>query len=105
VSRFFTFQVFATFIYNFLLGSAMSQVSEISKKAQEILDEPTKAGVNLLGVAAAQQASFFMSFIMIKVRGCSAPRCACCHSRVRVCTTLDPFHRTLLSPACFIVSG
>ena len=62
VSRFFIFQVFATFIYNFIAGSALGQI-------QAMIDDPTGTIVNLLGVAAAQQASFFMSFIMLRVSG------------------------------------
>lgn len=72
MSRFFIFQLFATFIYNFALGAGMSQFGQMAAKFNEIKDSPTKAISELLGVAAAQQASFFMSFIMIKVRSCKA---------------------------------
>lgn len=57
VSKFFIFQVFAVFIYSFVLGSALSQI-------QAIIDKPAVL-VNLLGIAAPQQASFFMTFIMV----------------------------------------
>jgi len=73
VSRFFVFQMFATFIYNFLLGAAFSQGGQIfdqfSKAGGDVKDNPVGYVVNLLGVSAAQQASFFMSFIMIKALG------------------------------------
>ena len=65
--------MFATFIYNFLLGATFSQGGQIfdqfTKTGGEMKDNPVGYVVNLLGVAAAQQASFFMSFIMIKVTG------------------------------------
>lgn len=57
VSKFFIFQVFAVFIYSFVLGSALSQIDAIVKDPSTI--------VRLLGVAAPQQATFFMTFIMI----------------------------------------
>lgn len=58
VSRFFTFQVFATFIYQFVVGSALGRI-------QAIIADPSGQIINILGVAAAQTSSFFMSYIMI----------------------------------------
>lgn len=57
VSKFFIFQVVALFIYSFILGSALSQISAIINKPAELL--------RLLGVAAPQQASFFMTYVMV----------------------------------------
>jgi hypothetical protein len=62
VSRFFTFQVFATFIYQFVVGSALGRI-------QAIIADPSGQIINILGVAAAQTSSFFMSYIMINVSG------------------------------------
>jgi hypothetical protein len=62
VSRFFTFQVFATFIYQFVVGSALGRI-------QDIIKDPTGQIVNILGVSAAQTSSFFMSYIMLNVSG------------------------------------
>jgi hypothetical protein len=60
VSRFFTFQVFATFIYQFVVGAALGRI-------QEIIKDPTGQIVEILGVSAAQTSSFFMSYIMLNV--------------------------------------
>ena len=57
VSKFFVFQVFALFIYSFILGSALSQISAIINRPAEL--------VRLLGVAAPQQATFFMTYAMV----------------------------------------
>ncbi|KAI8468680.1 MAG: hypothetical protein J3K34DRAFT_426590 [Monoraphidium minutum] len=57
VNKFFIFQVFALFIFTFITGSALSQI-------QAIIDKPAVL-VSLLGVAAPQQATFFMTYIMI----------------------------------------
>jgi hypothetical protein len=62
VSRFFTFQVFTTFIYQFVVGSALGRI-------QDIIADPSGQIINILGVAAAQTSSFFMSYIMLNVRG------------------------------------
>jgi hypothetical protein len=72
VTRFFIFQVFAIFLFNFFAGSALTQI-------QAIIADPTGTIVNMLGVAAAQQASFFMSYIMLKV-SLRARAIACMHS-------------------------
>ncbi|KAF8065514.1 CSC1-like protein [Scenedesmus sp. PABB004] len=58
VKRFFIFQVFATFIYQFVVGSALSNV-------QAIVADPMGQIANILGVSAAQTSTFFMTFIMI----------------------------------------
>lgn len=47
VSRFFVFQVFATFIYQFVVGSALG-------RAQELIKDPSGQIVNILGVSAVQ---------------------------------------------------
>jgi hypothetical protein len=60
VSRFFVFQVFATFIYQFVVGSALG-------RAQELIKDPSGQIVNILGVSAVQTSSFFMSFVSIQV--------------------------------------
>jgi hypothetical protein len=44
VSRFFTFQVFATFIYQFVVGSALGRI-------QELIKDPTGQIINILGVS------------------------------------------------------
>jgi hypothetical protein len=53
--------MFAVFIYSFVVGSALSQI-------QAIIDKPSII-INLLGVSAAQQANFFITFILLGVRG------------------------------------
>jgi hypothetical protein len=60
VSRFFIFQVFATFIYQFLVGSALNAVDSFKNNPGYI--------VEVLGISAAKQGSFFMTYIMINVR-------------------------------------
>lgn len=61
VRRYFIFQVFATFIYQFLVGSALSNI-------QGIINGGINTIVPLLGVSAAQTSTFFMTYIMINVR-------------------------------------
>uniref|UniRef100_A0A383WQ20 ERD4-related membrane protein n=1 Tax=Tetradesmus obliquus TaxID=3088 RepID=A0A383WQ20_TETOB len=65
VGRFFIFQVFAVFIFNFLLGTVTSDLLSVVNKFREIADEPTKRVPELLGVGAAQTSSFYMSYILI----------------------------------------
>jgi hypothetical protein len=67
VGRFFIFQVFAVFIFNFLLGTVTSDLLSVVNKFREIADEPTKRVPELLGVGAAQTSSFYMSYILINV--------------------------------------
>lgn len=62
VNGFFTFQVFATFIYQFVVGSALGRI-------QDIIKDPTGQIVSILGVSAAQTSSFFMSYIALNVSG------------------------------------
>eukprot|EP00878_Enallax_costatus_P008398 GHUV01008778.1.p1 GENE.GHUV01008778.1~~GHUV01008778.1.p1 ORF type:complete len:750 (+),score=167.74 GHUV01008778.1:924-3173(+) len=62
VRRYFIFQVFATFIYQFLVGSALSNI-------QGMISGGISTIVPLLGVSAAQTATFFMSYIMINALG------------------------------------
>lgn len=62
VNRFFIFQIFATFIYQFVVGSALGQI-------QAIIADPTGSIVKLMGVSAAQTSTFFMTFIMIAAAG------------------------------------
>jgi hypothetical protein len=71
VGRFFIFQVFAVFIFNFLLGTVTSDLLSVVNKFREIADEPTKRVPELLGVGAAQTSSFYMSYILINVRAAS----------------------------------
>eukprot|EP00879_Flechtneria_rotunda_P026144 GHRR01027851.1.p1 GENE.GHRR01027851.1~~GHRR01027851.1.p1 ORF type:complete len:124 (-),score=19.61 GHRR01027851.1:775-1146(-) len=61
VNRYYIFQVFATLIYQFLVGSALANLAAILANPGII--------VGLLGVSAAQQANFFMTYIMINVSG------------------------------------
>jgi hypothetical protein len=68
VGRYFIFQVFAVFIFNFLLGTVTSDLLSVVNKFREIADEPTKRVPELLGVGAAQTSSFYMSYILINVR-------------------------------------
>lgn len=69
VSRFFIFQVFATFIYNFLLGSLANNILAVAERFKQIAGNAATEIPQLLGVSAAQTSSFYMSYIMINVRG------------------------------------
>jgi hypothetical protein len=53
--------MFAVFIFSFVAGSALSQV-------QAIIDRPSTL-ITLLGISAAQQANFFITFILLGVSG------------------------------------
>lgn len=61
VSKFFIFQVFATFLFTFFTGTLLAQIADI-------IEDPSTI-VQLLGVAAPQQATFFMSFILVNACG------------------------------------
>jgi hypothetical protein len=83
VGRYFIFQVFAVFIFNFLLGTVTSDLLSVVNKFREIADEPTKRVPELLGVGAAQTSSFYMSYILINVSGkpqAVFPSPSLCHS-------------------------
>ncbi|WIA40901.1 hypothetical protein OEZ86_004562 [Tetradesmus obliquus] len=54
---YFTFQLFAVFIFSFVSGTALSQL-------QALLDDPHRI-ISLLGVSAPQQASFFSTYILL----------------------------------------
>eukprot|EP00882_Tetradesmus_deserticola_P001118 GHRQ01001211.1.p1 GENE.GHRQ01001211.1~~GHRQ01001211.1.p1 ORF type:complete len:784 (+),score=334.19 GHRQ01001211.1:817-3168(+) len=69
VSRYFIFQVFALFIFNFLLGTVTSDLLGVVKKFNEIAEAPTRRVPELLGVGAAQTSSFYMSYILIQACG------------------------------------
>ncbi|KAF6257823.1 hypothetical protein COO60DRAFT_1521842 [Scenedesmus sp. NREL 46B-D3] len=65
VSRYFIFQVFAVFIFNFLIGTVTSDLLSVVRRFNEIAENPTDRVPRLLGVGAAQTASFYMSYILI----------------------------------------
>ena len=68
------------FIYSFVMGSALSQITAIINQPKELL--------RLLGVSAPQQATFFMTYIMIGVRARhSSGAIPCIWSKIS-CSTL-----------------
>jgi hypothetical protein len=66
VSRYYIFQVFATFIFQFLIGTLMGNITMMIDILKSFAENPGQL-VALLGVSAVQTSSFFMSFIMIRV--------------------------------------
>lgn len=58
LQKYFLFQVFAVFIFSFVSGTALGQL-------QELIADPG-AIVPLLGIAAPQQASFFMTYLLLR---------------------------------------
>lgn len=76
VSKYFIFQTFATFLFQFLVGSVLSNISAIVDQITIIVNNPAIV-VQILGVGAPQQATFFMSFVMINVSAaCVVCMCA-----------------------------
>ena len=58
LQKYHLFQFFAVFVFSFISGTAFSQL-------QQLIDNP-KAIVSLLGIAAPQQATFFMTYLLLQ---------------------------------------